>query len=53
MMEGLLSGKNMIWKAYLQRELSSVFTLNIIYDGRKSEDSKTIHTGSVQIKASF
>jgi hypothetical protein len=53
MMEGLLSGKNTVWKAYLQRELSSVFTLSIIYDGRKNEDSKTIHTGSVQIRASF
>lgn len=53
MMEGLLSGKNKVWKAYFQRELSSVFTLNIIYDGRKSEGSQAIHTGSVQIKASF
>lgn len=53
MMEGLLSGKNKVWKAYLQRELSSVFTLNIIYDGRKSEDSQAVHTGSIQIKASF
>jgi outer membrane protein assembly factor BamA len=53
MMEGLLSGKNIVWKAYLQRELSSVFTLNIIYDGRKNESSKTIHTGSVQLRASF
>lgn len=53
MMEGLLSGKNSVWKIYLQRELSSVFTLNIIYDGRKSEESQAIHTGSVQIRASF
>ncbi|MCO6565256.1 MAG: hypothetical protein J6581_07425 [Apibacter sp.] len=53
MMEGLLSGKNKVWKAYLQRELSSVFTLNIIYDGRKSEDTQAVHTGSIQIKASF
>ncbi|CVK16003.1 hypothetical protein Ga0061079_104122 [Apibacter mensalis] len=53
MMEGLLSGKNKVWRAYLQRELSSVFTLNIIYDGRKSEDSQAVHTGSIQIKASF
>lgn len=53
MMEGLLSGKNKVWKAYLQRELSSVFTLNIIYDGRKSEDTQVVHTGSIQIKASF
>jgi hypothetical protein len=53
MMEGLLTGKNMVWKAYVQRELSSVFTLNVIYEGRKNENSETIHTGSVQIRASF
>ncbi len=53
MMEGLLVGKNMVWKAYLQRELSATFTLNLIYDGRKNESSKTIHTGSVQLRASF
>jgi hypothetical protein len=40
MMEGLLSGKNMVWKVYLQRELSSVFTVNIIYDGRKMKIQK-------------
>ncbi|MDR3271996.1 MAG: hypothetical protein LBT29_00735 [Flavobacteriaceae bacterium] len=53
MMEGLQSGMNKVWKVYVQRELSSVFTLNLIYDGRKSEDTKTIHTGSVQLRATF
>ncbi|WP_164875570.1 hypothetical protein [Apibacter sp. HY039] len=53
MMEGLLDGKNMVWKAYIQRELSATFTLNVIYDGRKNEKSKTIHTGSVQLRANF
>jgi len=53
MMEGLQAGRNMVWKVYLQRELSSVFTLNLIYDGRRSEETKTIHTGSVQLRATF
>lgn len=53
MMEGYLTGKNIVWKVYVQRELSKVLTLNIVYDGRKNKDSDAIHTGSVQLRATF
>ena len=53
MLEGLQPGKNYTWSLLFQRKLFSFLNLNIDYLGRKSETSKTIHTGSVQLKAHF
>ena len=53
MLEGLQPGKNYTWSLLFQRSLFSFLNLNINYLGRKSETSKTIHTGSVQLKALF
>ncbi len=53
MLEGLQPGKNYTWSLLFQRKLFSFLNLNIDYLGRKSETSKTIHTGSVQLKAYF
>lgn len=52
MLDGLKPGKNMVWSLYLQQALSSLIILNLNYDGRNSGE-RTIHIGSVQIKASF
>lgn len=53
MMEGLKSGNNFVWQFLLQRQLNSFLSINVTYDGRKTEDNKTIHNGSVQIQARF
>ncbi|MCF6223363.1 MAG: hypothetical protein L3J34_06500 [Flavobacteriaceae bacterium] len=53
MLEGLQPGTNLTWLLNLQKRLTSYLDLNINYFGRKSESSKTIHTGSMQLRASF
>ncbi len=53
MLEGLQPGENMTWRLLLQKNLTQFLDININYQGRKSEASKAIHTGSVQLRAFF
>ena len=53
MLEGLQTGRNYTWNLLLNQKLNSYLNLNLSYLGRKSEASKTIHTGQVQLKAIF
>lgn len=53
MLEGLQPGKNFTWRLLAQKKLTAFLDLNLSYFGRKSETSKTIHTGSIQLKAYF
>ncbi len=53
MLEGLQPGRNLTWRLLLQRNLTQYLDLNINYQGRKSENSTTIHTGNVQLRAFF
>ena len=53
MMEGLQIGNNYTWSLVMQKKLTKYLDLNINYFGRKSEISRTIHTGTVQLKAYF
>ncbi|QNM85479.1 hypothetical protein H9W90_15025 [Polaribacter pectinis] len=53
MLEGLQAGKNYTWSLLFNQKINSFLNLNLNYLGRKSENSKTIHTGSVQLKAIF
>ena len=53
MLEGLQVGRNFTWNALVTQKLNSFLNLNLNYFGRKSEASKTIHTGMVQLKAIF
>ena len=53
MLEGLQAGKNFTWSLLFNKKLNSYLNLNLNYLGRKSENSKTIHTGNVQLKAIF
>jgi len=52
-LEGLEPGTNFTWSAIAQKKLTKFLELNLNYNGRKSESSKTIHTGSVQLRAFF
>jgi hypothetical protein len=53
MLEGLQPGKNQTWRLLLQKNLTQFLDININYQGRNSESSKTIHTGNVQLRAFF
>lgn len=53
MLEGLQAGQNTTWRLLLQKNLTQFLDININYEGRKSEESKAIHTGSVQLRAYF
>lgn len=53
MLEGLQAGKNYTWNLIFNQKLNAFLNLNLSYLGRKSENSKTIHTGSVQLRANF
>lgn len=52
MLDGLKPGKNQVWSVFLQQAVNSFIQLNLNYEGRNSGD-RTIHIGSMQIKASF
>jgi len=49
----LQNGENYTWSFRLQRKLSKLLDINFIYLGRKSKNSRTIHNGSIQLKAIF
>ncbi|WP_369048335.1 hypothetical protein [Tenacibaculum sp. UWU-22] len=53
LLEGLQAGNNYTWDILFTQKLNSFLNLNLSYMGRKSENSKIIHTGSIQIKAIF
>ncbi|UCE93295.1 MAG: hypothetical protein JSV73_10865 [Flavobacteriaceae bacterium] len=53
MLEGLQPGTNLTWLLGMQKRLTSFLDLNLNYSGRKSENSDTIHTGNIQLRATF
>ena len=53
MMNGLQNGENYTWSFKFQKKLSKLLDINFVYYGRKSPNSRTIHNGSVQLKAIF
>lgn len=52
-LEGLQPGNNFTWTLLAQKKLTKFLDLNLNYFGRKTETSKTIHTGTIQLKAYF
>ncbi len=53
MLEGLQPGQNSTWRLLLQKKITQYLDVNINYQGRKSTNSPTIHTGNVQLRAFF
>jgi len=53
MLEGLQPGTNYTWNLSFQKKITSYLDINFNYLGRKSETSKAIHTGNIQLRASF
>lgn len=52
-LEGLQQGSNTTWELVFQQNLSKHMQLNLNYNGRKSNNSKIIHIGGVQVRAFF
>ena len=53
MLEGLQPGHNYTWLVSWQRNVAENIQLNIQYNGRKPQDVRTVHAGSVQVRAVF
>ncbi len=53
MLEGLQPGTNYTWQTLFQKRITQYLDANLMYYGRKSENSKAVHTGSVQLRAYF
>jgi hypothetical protein len=52
-LEGLQPGNNFTWSLLAQKKLTKFLDLNLNYFGRKTETSRVIHTGTIQLKAYF
>ncbi len=53
LLDALQPGTNQTWQINWQQKMSKGMQLSLLYNGRKSEDSKAIHTGNVQVTAYF
>lgn len=53
MLEGLKTGNNFTWGLTYQRKVAKNLQINFNYNGRKSEDSNTIHSGGMELRAFF
>jgi hypothetical protein len=53
MLEALQVGRNFTWSASIQRTVGKNLQLNLVYNGRKSASTPSIHTGGVQLRAFF
>ena len=53
MLDALQPGINFTWSSSWQRKLSKNLQLTLNYNGRKSEESNTVHTGGMSVRAFF
>ncbi len=53
LLNGLQPGTNFTWNLLAQKKITKFLEVNLNCSGRKTEISKTIHSGSVQLRAFF
>ncbi|MEP5611058.1 MAG: hypothetical protein ABJP45_02355 [Cyclobacteriaceae bacterium] len=53
LLDALQPGTNQTWQINWQQKMSKGMQLSLLYNGRKSENNKAIHTGNVQVTAYF
>lgn len=53
MLEGLQDGTNITWNILWNQKLNSFLNLNLNYFGRSNKNIRTIHSGSIQLRAVF
>lgn len=52
-LQGLQNGNNIVWDSNIQFQITHFLELDLRYEGRISEKSRPIHSGTVQIRAHF
>lgn len=52
-LEGLQPGNNATWQVSYQRTIGKYLQLDVSYNGRASEEVKTVHAGTVRVRAYF
>lgn len=53
LLNGLQPGTNYTWSLLAQKKLTKYLDLNLTYQGRKSETSAIVNTGTIQLRAYF
>ncbi len=53
MLEGLNTGQNILWGCSAQKTIKKNTQVTFLYNGRKNQNSKAIHTGSAEIRIFF
>ena len=53
MLEALKPGINYTWNLGYQHSISKTLQISFQYNGRKSENNKTIHSGGMEVRAFF
>ena len=53
MLGGFFPGNNLSWNLIFRKSVSKKIQINLNYSGRASEDTKIVHTGTMQIRAIF
>ncbi|MEM7106763.1 MAG: hypothetical protein AAF519_00960 [Bacteroidota bacterium] len=53
LLQALRPGSNYLWSLNWQQKITGGLQLNVIYDGRKSENTDVIHVGRMQVSALF
>ena len=53
MLQALKPGNNATWSILFQRKIAENLEMNFSYNGRISENTNAIHTGSLQLRAFF
>ena len=53
MLEGLKNGRNYTWEVLLNKKIGKNLSLTINYNGRKPQGIKTIHAGTMELRAFF
>ena len=53
LLQGLQNGTNVLWTIQSNTRITKALVLTIQYNGRKTGDVRTIHTGTAQVRAVF
>ncbi len=53
MLNGLQPGRNGTWELILRKRIAGGIELNLRYEGRISENEPSVHTGMLEVRASF